>query len=381
MSVFQPLFDGGAAAPELTGAAYLQAMLDVEEALAAAQAELGMIPREAAEAIATHAGAAEYDVEALGRAARSSFQPAIPLVAALRERVGPDAAPFVHRGATSQDVVDTASMLVAKRALTVTLGEVRAAADRARQLARPHLRTPMLARTLLQAAAPTTLGLVAAGWAAALRQAHHELHLVWREGLAVQLGGAAGTQQAWGLHGARVTQVMARELHLRAPDLPWHDRRGRVLTLAAGLAGASGAAGKIGRDVTLLAQEEVGEVRERPEPGRGGSSAMAHKQNPVAAIGAVACAARAPGLLATVAQAQVGDLQRAAGAWQAEWEPLLELLRVSGSAVTWIHESLGRLEVDAARMRRNLAASGLDRDLEDAVEAAVRLVERAAEGW
>lgn len=381
MSVFEPLFDGGAAASQLTGTAYLQAMLDVERALAEGQAELGMIPEAAASAIAARTDAGLYDAEALGRAARAGFQPAIPLVAALRERVGPDAAPFVHHGATSQDVVDTASMLVAKRALLVIRRDVGVAAGFARRLARDQIRTPMLARTLLQAAAPTTFGLVAAGWVSALAQAQHELLRIWRDTLAVQLGGAAGTQQAWGVHGSRLTQVVARNLILQAPDLPWHDRRGRVLVLAAALAGVAGAAGKIGRDITLLAQEEVGEVRERPEPGRGGSSAMPHKQNPVAAIGAVACATRAPGLLATLAQAQVGDLQRSAGAWQAEWEPLLELLRLSGSAAGWIHESLERLEVDAVRMRRNLAAAGLDRDLEDAVEAAVRLVERAPEGW
>ena len=381
MSVFAALFDGGAAASELTGTAYLQAMLDVERALAEAQAELGMIPGEAAEAIAAHTDAGDYDVQALGRAARSSLQPAIPVVAALRERVGTEAAAFVHRGATSQDVIDTATMLVAHRALPAIRRDLRDAAGCARQLARDHVTTPMLARTLLQAAAPTTFGLVAAGWMAALAEAHHDLQRVWREALAVQLGGAAGTQQAWGTQAAMLTSAVARRLHLQAPDLPWHDRRGRVLTLGSALAGLAGAAGKIGRDITLLAQEEVREVRERPEAGRGGSSAMAHKQNPVAAIGAVACATRAPGLLATLAQAQVGDLQRAAGAWQAEWEPLLELLRVSGSAAAWIQESLGRLEVDAARMRGNLAASGLDQDLEEAVEAAVRLVERAPEGW
>lgn len=381
MSVFEPLFDGGRAAAALTGVAYLQAMLDVEAALAGAQAGLGMIPREAAAAIAAHAQAAEYDTHALGRAARAGFQPAIPLVAALRERVGADAAPFVHRGATSQDVIDTASMLVAKRALTAIGRDVDAAVGPAHRLAAEHIRTPMLARTLLQAAAPTTFGLVAAGWAAALAQANHELRRIADDLLAVQLGGAAGTRQAWGTQAARLTLNVARALGLRAPDLPWHDRRGRVLTLGAGLAALAGAAGKVGRDVTLLAQQEVGEVRERPEPGRGGSSAMAHKQNPVASIGAVACATRAPGLLATLAQAQVGDLQRAAGPWQAEWEPLLELLRVSGSAAGWIRESLERLEVDTARMRRNLGASGLDRDLEDAVEAAARLVQHAREGW
>ncbi len=381
MSVFEPLFDGGAAAGELTGEAHLQAMLDVEAALAAAQAELGMIPGAAAEAIAAHAMAAEYDATALGRSARCSFQPVIPLVAALRERVGPEAASFVHLGATSQDILDTATMLVVRRAMTHLLRDVQASLEHARQLARDHLRTPFLARTLLQPAAPSTFGLLAAGWAAALAPAHLELRRIRHQSLAVQLGGAAGTQQAWGRDAGELTHALGRRLGLNAPALPWHDRRGRVLMLAAGLAGLAGAAGKIGRDVTLLSQGEVGEVRERPEAGRGGSSAMAHKQNPVAAIGAVACAARVPGLLATLAQAQVGDLQRAAGAWQAEWEPLLELLRVSGSGAAWIRESLGRLEVDPGRMLQNLAASGLDGDLEEGVAAAARLVEHAQEGW
>ena len=379
--MFEPLFDGGAAAGELAGDAYLQAMLDVEAALTAAQAELGMVPQTAAEAVAAHAAAGEYDADTLGRAARSTFQPVIPLVAALRERVGPEAAPYVHLGATSQDVLDTASMLVAGRALPRIVRDIRAAVGEARRLARDHARTPMLARTLLQPAAPTTFGLVAAGWAAALTEAHQELRRVRSDMLAVQLGGAAGTQQAWGAHAAELTHVLARRLDLRPPDLPWHDRRGRVLALGAALTGLAGAAGKIGRDVTLLGQGEVGEVRERPEPGRGGSSAMAHKQNPVAAIGAVACAARAPGLLATLGQAQIGDLQRAAGAWQAEWEPVLELLRVSGSGAGWVRESLGRLEVDPDRMLKNLASSGLDSDLDQGVAAGARLVEHAQEGW
>lgn len=381
MTVFGALFDGGTAAEELTGTAHLQAMLDFEAALAAGQAELEMIPAEAAAAIASHARADEYDTADLARQAKASFQPVIPLVAALRERVGAEAASFVHRGATSQDVLDTAAMLVVRRALAPLLRDAGAALEHARGLAREHARTPMLARTLLQPAAPTTFGLVAGGWAAALARSHLELRRMRHQSLAVQLGGAAGTQQAWGPRAAELTRSVARRLGLQAPGLPWHEHRGRVVALGGTLATMAGVAGKIGRDVTLLAQGEVGEVRERPEAGRGGSSAMAHKQNPVAAVGAVACATRAPGLLATLAQSQIGDLQRAAGAWQAEWEPTLELLRVTGSAAAWVEECLGRLEVDRGRMRRNLAESGLDADLEEAVEAAARLVEHAQEGW
>jgi 3-carboxy-cis,cis-muconate cycloisomerase len=216
----------------------------------------------------------------------------------------------------------------------------------------------MPGRTLLQQAVPVTFGLVAAGWLTGLDEARQRLAAVRRDRLAVQFGGAAGTLASLGDDGPRVAALLAEELGLPEPALPWHTQRLRVLELAAALAGASAAVGKIARDVTLLAQTEVAEVREGAAAGRGGSSAMPHKRNPVAAVAVLGCAKQAPGLLATLAGAAEQEHQRAAGAWHAEWHPVSQLLRLTGSAASWCADLLAGLEVDEAAMRANLAATG-----------------------
>jgi 3-carboxy-cis,cis-muconate cycloisomerase len=336
-----------------TDLAWLQALLDVEAALARAQAAAGVIAAEHAEAIAAACRAERYDVDALGAQAAEVGNPAAPLVRALRAEVGDPAAADVHRGATSQDIVDSATMLVARGALEALLDDLRGAAEAAARLAGEHRATVMAGRTLLQQAVPISFGLKAAGWLVGLDEAAQRLDAVRRTRLAAQLGGAAGTLSAHGDAGIDVLSRFARELELAEPVLPWHTTRTRIAELATALGEASGAMAKIAGDVVLLAQTEVGEVREGGGD-RGGSSAMPHKHNPVAAISALAGARQAPGLVANLLAAMEHEHERAAGAWHAEWGPLRELLRSTGSAAAWLRDCLEHLEVDSERMRANL---------------------------
>jgi 3-carboxy-cis,cis-muconate cycloisomerase len=217
----------------------------------------------------------------------------------------------------------------------------------------------MAGRTLLQQAVPVTFGLVAAGWLTAIDEARHELGRVRASKLAVQFGGAAGTLASLGDAGPAVAALLAAELGLGDPVLPWHTDRLRIVQLAAALAGVCAALGAIARNVTLLAQTEVAEVAEGGDAaGQGGSSAMPHKRNPVVSVLILGCTRRAPGLLATLAAAAEQEHQRAAGAWHVEWETVSALLRLTGSAASWSATLLSGLRVDAARMRANLEAAG-----------------------
>ena len=330
----------GAAADATTDRAWLQAMLDFEAGLARVQARAGVISQAEADAIAAACDAGRFDPAEIGGAAGEIGNPAGPLVKALRE-IGP-----AHEGATSQDVLDTAAMLVAKRALAPLLADLEGAAGAAAGLARAHRDTVMAGRTLLQQAEPITFGLKAAGWMTGLDNAAARLR---RFRPAVQLGGAAGTGDP------ELRAALAAELGLEDTLLAWHTERTRIGELASGLAIAAGAAGKVARDVTLLAQTEVAEVREAVS---GGSTAMPHKQNPVAAIATLACAAQAPGLASTLLASMVHEHERAAGAWHAEWKPLSDLLTLTGSAAAWLRTSLEGLEVDPERMRANLTRPG-----------------------
>lgn len=336
------IFARGGVAATVSDVALLQAMLDVEVAHARATLDAG-----AADAVAAAAVAERFDLEALAREAARHATPVIGLVAALRETSGEDG---VHRGLTSQDVVDTALMLVAKRASAVVLDDARAAAEAAAQLAAAHRDTPILGRTLMQPARPTTFGLKAAGWTVAIDAANAELARVRDDVLAAQVGGAVGDRAALA---DGVAAAIAAQLGLVDPVLPWHGDRRRPAQLAAALGVLAGTVAKVATDVVLLAQGEVAEVRDGVA---GGSSAMAHKANPVAAISARACAARVPGLVATMLSVMDGEHERAAGGWQAEWDTVRELLRCTGAAAAWLRELLQRLEVDADRMAHNLAA-------------------------
>ncbi len=355
-ALFGGSFARGGAAAEVSDRAWLQAMLDAEAALARAQARAGLITPDSADAIAKACQADEYDVDALGAAGGDSANPVVPLVRTLREHLSGDAARAVHRGATSQDILDTAAMLVTGRALKPVLADLSAVAGACARLARKHRGTIMAGRTLMQQAVPTTFGLAAAVWLSGADAARTRLTGVRDTRLAVQYGGAAGTLSALGEDGVTVLGLFAAETGLAEPALPWHTDRTRLAELAGALGGAAGALGKIATDLVLLAQTEIAEVAEGG--GRGGSSAMPHKHNPVAAISATACVRRVPGLVGTLLSAMPQEHQRAAGTWQAEWEPLSELLRLTGSAAAWIREALEGLRVDTAQMRRNLEVTG-----------------------
>jgi 3-carboxy-cis,cis-muconate cycloisomerase len=364
--LFAGIFGRGGA--DVSDAAWLQAMLDTEAALARALERAGLAAPGAGAAGTAAAAADRFDPGELGRQAALTGNPVPALVRALTAMVPESAAAAVHQGATSQDIIDTAMMLLARAALDAVLASLAAAAGSAARLAAAHRDTVMTGRTLLQQAVPVTFGLVAAGWLTGIDEARTALAVVRHERLAVQLGGAAGTLASLGTAGPAVAALLAGELGLAEPVLPWHTNRLRIVELAAALAGASAAVGKAARDVTLLAQTEAGEVREGSAASdgsdgqegaqRGGSSAMPHKRNPVAAIATLGCTRQVPGLLATLTASAEQEHQRAAGAWHAEWQPLSALLRLTAAAASWAAEMLVGLEVDTAAMRANLEAAG-----------------------
>lgn len=377
--LFDELTGHGPVRAAVADPAWLGQLLAAEAALASAQAELGIIPAAAAAEIAAAADPERYEISALGRAAAGPGNPVLPVVAALRAEVGGDAARFVHYGTTSQDILDTAAMLVTRDALARLQPAVERAAGAAARLARAHRDTPMAGRTLLQHARPVTFGLVAAGWLAGLDTVAGLL--TGARGLpAVQLGGPVGTLDAYGPAGDQLVGRFAAALGLARPELPWHTDRTRIGQLAGVLGTTAGAVGKVARDVTLLAGSDIGELAEASP---GASSAMPHKRNPVAAVAAAASAAQAPGLVATLLAAMAQEHQRAAGAWHAEWRPLRELLVTVGSAAQWLAECLAGLRVDEQRMLVNLARLARAAGLADPTEhlgAAGELVDRALAG-
>jgi 3-carboxy-cis,cis-muconate cycloisomerase len=357
-------------ASAVSDVAWLSAMLRFEAALANAQAELNLIPREAARDIVAACQVERYDIEAIGREAADSASPVLPLVDALRSIVGGQAASFVHRDATSQDAVDTAMMLVARDALDVVLTDLSALMARCAELAEHHRDTPMVGRTLLQQARPITFGFKAATWLMGVLDASRHLAAIRKGRLAVQLGGPVGTLDGFGGRGREVLAAMARNLGLAEPELPWHSSRGRVAELGSALAVAAGASAKIALDVALLAQTEVGEVTVAA-PGR--SSAMSHKRNPARAVEARAAFAGVTGQALVLLAAMSGEHERSAGAWQSEWPALSEAFRLAAGAVARTQETLTGLEVDVERMRINL---GPTRDVADGAQV---LVDRALE--
>jgi 3-carboxy-cis,cis-muconate cycloisomerase len=369
--LFAGVFARGDGATQTSDRAWLQALLDFEAALTRACASVGLVPSDAADAITAACDAPLYDVGEIGRQSAVTGTPVVPMLERLRARVGGDAAQYVHFGATSQDAIDTAAILVATRALPAILADAATAADLCAGLAERHRDTAIIGRTLLQQALPTTFGLKAAGWLADLDLARARLAEVALDLSDVQLGGAVGNLAAFGDQGQAVARAVAEALGFEPPLAPWHTQRARIVVLGDMLALLAGVLGKLGRDVALLAQGEVGEVREGGA-GRGGSSAMMHKQNPVSAVALVACAQRVPGLAATLHAAMLQEHERGAGSWHGEWETLTELLRLAGSSAAWARELFERLEVDTERMRTNLAAAA-EAGIEAAAEAEAHL--------
>jgi 3-carboxy-cis,cis-muconate cycloisomerase len=369
---FAPIYARGEAAAQMSGDAWMAAMVQVEAALARACAEEGLIPADAARQIADACTPEGLDVQALARQTAANATPVIGLVGALRARVGEPYARFVHLGATSQDIIDTAMMSLCARALEAIQGDLAAAEHAAAQLADEHRATAMSARTLLRQALPTSFGLRAAGWLSGLVRARRALRTVRETELAVQMGGPVG------LRCPRIAARVAAELSLAEPVLSWATERSRVAALAGALGALCGVLAKIAHDVVLLCQDEIGELR----CGHGGSSAMAHKRNPVPAVSVLACTRRAPGLVATLLACMEQEHERAAGGWQAEWGTLSELVALSGSAASWGRELFQTLEVDAQRMAANLerlvrAGVGAARDPSPALAAASVLIDRA----
>src|ERR1700682_2890241 len=341
--------------------ASLQHMLDFEAALARAEAATGVIPASAAGPIQQACKAGAFDISALAEAATRSGNLAIPLVKALTAAVGKadaDAARYVHWGATSQDVIDTATMLGLRAAIDALLADLDRAIAGFAGLARQHRDTAMVARTWLQHALPMPFGLKLAKYAAALHRSRTRLKRLSSEVLALQFGGAAGTLAALGDNGLLVAEKLAQELELPLPDAPWHTHRDRIAEAASVLAILAGTCGKIARDVSLMMQTDVAEPFEPSGEGRGGSSTVPHKRNPVAAATALAAATMAPNLAATIFAAQVQDHERSAGPWHAEWPTLPMLQLVTSGALAAIVDIAEGLEVDAVRMRANLDATG-----------------------
>ncbi|HSC90813.1 MAG TPA: lyase family protein [Gaiellaceae bacterium] len=360
--LFGPIFVPDAVRAATSGRAWLQAMLDAELALARASGVDGL---------AEACDASLYDPAAIAAAGRRVGNPVEPLVRALRERSG---VPEAHRGATSQDILDTASMLVARDVRGLVLAELDGAARACARLAEEHRDTPVAGRTLLQQAVPTTFGLKAAVWLDGLLDGRRRL-VAWRP--TAQLGGAAGTLALFGDRGLDVLRAYAAGLELDEPAVPWHATRGPVRELVAALQAVAASCGKSALDLVLLAQPEVGEAL--PSEG-GGSSTMPHKRNPVAAVLARACARRAHALAAGFDGEH--EHERAAGAWHAEWEALSDLLALTGGAAGHVREALEELQVDPGRMRANLrpettSEAGRDLPPEDYLGSAGALVDRA----
>ena len=356
-----PMLSSAAMRAVCDDAACLQNMLNFEAALARAEAATGVIPQSAAGPIAAACRAESFDLAALADASTRSGNLAIPLVKALTSNVAQqnaDAARYVHWGATSQDVIDTATMLTLRAAIDILLGDIDRAVAGFAKLARQHRDTAVVARTWLQHALPMPFGLKLAEYAAALHRSRKRLQRLRTEALALQFGGAAGTLAALGDKGLAVAERLAQELRLPLPDAPWHTHRDRIAEAASVFAIVAGTCGKIARDVSLMMQTDVGEAFEPSGEGRGGSSTMPHKRNPVAAASALGAATMAPNLAATILPAQFQDNERSDGTSHAEWPTLPTLLLVTSGALAAIVDIAEGLEVDTARMRANLDATG-----------------------
>jgi 3-carboxy-cis,cis-muconate cycloisomerase len=358
MRLVDALFSTEPMTAAFSDAAFVRAMLAFEAALARAQAATGVIPAEAAGQIVAACAGDWIDLDAFARESVPAGTPVIPLVRRLTARVQGDGRRYVHWGATSQDAIDTALMLQMRVGLDLLIEDLLGVAEACATLAERHLGTVMAGRTLMQQALPVTFGLKAARWLALVCRQVEALHGLRTRSLALQFGGAAGTLASLGVDGPRVTERLAAELGLPAPDLPWHTERERVGAIAAASGVLAGSIGKVAADLLLLAQSEVGEVAEAAAPGKGGSSAMPHKRNPVDAIEAAAAARLAVGLAPVVLSAMVQEHERAAGGWQAEWSAVPDLFRTTAGAVDRVRRALAGLTVNPARMQANLDRTG-----------------------
>jgi 3-carboxy-cis,cis-muconate cycloisomerase len=385
-----PFFSSEAMAGIFSDRSRVHAMLDVEAALARAEAACGIIPAAAAEPIALAAKAENFDLEALATEVLKGGNLAIPLVKALTAQVAADnqeAARWVHWGATSQDIIDTGLVLQMREAIALVAEQLDTLGDRLAALAEDHAETPIVARSLMIQAIPTTLGCKIGGWLSALTRARQSLLACKEKGLALQFGGAGGNLAALAPDGLVLSQALAKELGLALPEMPWHSARDRIADMGCALAVLLGSLAKMARDLSLMAQTEVGEFAEPSGEGRGGSSALPHKANPVACARIIAAASRAPGLAATLIGTMDQEHERGLGGWHAEWEVLPELFRLASAGLESASFVAREGRFDTERMRANLemtsglvmaeaASVALGRKIGKA--AAHKLIERAA---
>jgi 3-carboxy-cis,cis-muconate cycloisomerase len=357
MDVLTPLLRGSALTAMFSDANTVQGMLDFEAALARAEARCGVIPQAAVAAIEAACQVQNIDLLALADAAASAGNLAIPLVKQLTAQVkmrDENAARYVHWGATSQDAIDTGFVLQLRNALRETDAMLTRLLSTLAEQTETHRQTVMPGRTWMQHALPITFGLKLAGTLDALLRWQRRLREMQSRVLTLQFGGAAGTLASLNEHGPAVAQALAQELHLTLPDTPWHSQRDRFLEVGHGYAGVCGTLGKFANDFSLLMQTEVAEVCEPTAPGRGGSSTMPHKRNPIGCAAILTAAQRTPGLMATLYANQIQQHERALGGWQAEWEVLPELLMLTGAAIVQSEQLVRGMQVDAAKMRADL---------------------------
>jgi 3-carboxy-cis,cis-muconate cycloisomerase len=334
--------------------AHVRGMLAFEAALARAEARAGIIPQEAANIITNSCMESVFDVAALYREAEASGTPVIPLVRMLTEQIGDDAKKYVHWGATSQDAIDTSLMLQMRDGIDLLVSGLLDMCEMCEKLAKQYRNTLMAGRTFMQQAVPITFGLKAARWLSMVVRQIYVLREHRERSLAVQLGGAAGTLASLGDKGIQVVGLLANELGLSAPDLPWHSERDRIAEIAGTLGVIAGAMTKIASDVAHLAQTEIGEASEGTMPGKGGSSAMPQKHNPVDAAFAIASARLAIGEVSVILSAMTQEHERAVGGWQAEWVAIPNLFRYTSGAVQRVLEMIDGLKVDYERMGANV---------------------------
>ncbi len=357
MHLLDGFFRSPSVEPLFSDAAAVQAILDFEAALARAQARGGLISGSAAAAITSSCRADLFDLPSLAQAMPAAGNLAIPLLKQLNAIVGrnsPAALRYVHFGATSQDALDTGLVLQLRNAIRAIENDLNAITPALVQLTETHRNTLLVARTWLQHALPTTFGYITAGWLDAFLQHRKRLEDQLENSLVLQFGGAAGTLAALGDRGTQIAKLLAEELALPLPRIPWHAQRERIAETATTLGLLSGTMAKISRDLSLYMQTEVGELSEPPSTGRGGSSTMPHKQNPVASASILACASRVPALVSTVLSGLAGEYQRSLGAWQSEWEVVPEIVRLTAGGTNQLAALLPRLTVHSEKMRTNL---------------------------
>ena len=360
MTMLDPLFGWEVTDRIFTDSVRLQRMLDFERTLAAAEARLRVIPKSAGPAISNHCKVDLFDLPSIAQAAATGGNLAIPLVKELTKLVAQsdeEASRYVHWGATSQDVIDTGLVLQLREAFDAIESELQKLAEKLAQLAQDHRATALPARTWMQHAIPTVFGLKVAGWLDAMTRHRERLRETRERVLVLQFGGAAGTLASLGSDGLRVAQTLAEDLGLSLPAVPWHSHRDRTAEVGATLALLVGTLGKIARDVSLQNQTEVGEVFESAAEGRGGSSTMPQKRNPVACSVILAAANQVPALASALLSAMPQEHERGLGGWQAEWNILAELVRKAGGALHHSKEMIDGLRIDSARMLQNLDAT------------------------